>query len=77
MARKRNHLLIIRRLPPELAERLEGTDPTIIDSMEVQHALLQKQTELLRDGAEYIPSLGELSDAHFGHQPTDSTPQPL
>ncbi|MCX6714453.1 MAG: hypothetical protein NTX72_01425 [Candidatus Uhrbacteria bacterium] len=59
-------LLLIKRLPPDLAKRLEGTDPDIIDAMEVQRALLERQTDIVRSGAEYIPTLGELYDKYFG-----------
>lgn len=61
----RKHLLLIKRLPPDLVKRLEGTDPNIIDAMEVQRALLERQTDIVRSGASYIPSLGELYDQHF------------
>ncbi len=62
---RKQYLLLIKRLPPDLAQRLEGTDPSIIDAMEVQRALLERQTDIVRSGASYIPSLGELYDQYF------------
>lgn len=72
---RKQHLLIIQRLPPDLQQRLRGTDPNVIDAMEVQRALLERQTDIVRSGAEYIPSLGELFDQHFG-ETTQPSKQP-
>lgn len=62
---RKQHLLIIQRLPPDLQTRLEGTDPDVIDVMEIQRALLERQTNIVRSGASYIPSLGELFDQYL------------
>ncbi|OGL63177.1 hypothetical protein A3C09_04470 [Candidatus Uhrbacteria bacterium RIFCSPHIGHO2_02_FULL_47_44] len=70
---RKQYLLLIKRLPPNLRIRLEGTDPNVIDAMEVQRALLERQTELVRNGATEIPSLGELFDQYFGDTIKSST----
>lgn len=70
---REQHLLLIKRLPPDLETRLRGTDPDVIDAMEVQRALLERQTDIVRSGADYIPTLGELYDQYFG-TPHTSTP---
>lgn len=67
---REQHLLLIKRLPPDLQTRLEGTDPNVIDVMEVQRSLLERQTDIVRSGASYIPSLGELFDQYFGDKIT-------
>jgi hypothetical protein len=63
-------LLLIKKLPLDLATRLEGTDPNIITAMEIQRALLERQTNIVRNGDAYIPSVGELFDQYFGKTPT-------
>lgn len=73
MERKQN-LLILQQLPPDLAKRLEGTDPHVIDAMEIQRTLLQRQTDIVGSGAEYIPTLAELFDQYFGEIPLTPTP---
>lgn len=73
MTRER-HLLLIKRLPRDLQTRLEGTDPSIVDAMEVQRALLERQTDIVQSGAAYIPSLGELYDQYFGTSPSSTPP---
>lgn len=73
MTRER-HLLLIKRLPQDLQSRLEGTDPSIIDAMEVQRALLERQTDIVQSGATYIPSLGELYDQYFGTSSASTPP---
>lgn len=68
--KQKQPLLLIKQLPPDLAKRLEGTDPNVINVMEIQRALLERQTDIVRSGASYIPSLGELFDQYFGNTVT-------
>lgn len=68
--KQKQPLLLIKQLPPDLAKRLEGTDPNVINVMEIQRALLERQTDIVRSGASYIPSLGELFDQYFGDKIT-------
>lgn len=62
---REQHLLLIKRLPPDLQTRLEGSDPNVLEVMTLHRSLVDELTRIIESGEKNPPTLQELFKRHF------------
>lgn len=62
---REQHLLLIKRLPPDLRTRLKGTDPNVLDVMTLHRSLVDELIRIIETGDKNPPTLEELFERYF------------